>query len=100
MAVGKRLKDAGATHIMCINMEVGNTDPTTAAAAYPDGSGVTDHRSRDDDGSVDAKSRIAGAQKECDDRRHHRAAPPAPPPCSPRSTSWTQGTAEGHGDFR
>ena len=60
--VGKRLKDAGATHILCINMEVGNTDLDNRCRGVKDGSEVqetvlpvvmTD--------PVDAKSRIEGA---------------------------------------
>ena len=62
VAVGKKLQAAGATHIMCINMEVGNTDLDNRCRGVLDGSGVkqtivpvtmTD--------PVDAKSRIAGA---------------------------------------
>jgi simple sugar transport system substrate-binding protein len=62
VSVGKRLKEAGATHIMCINMEVGNTDLDNRCRGVKDGSGVdetvlpvtmTD--------PVDAKSRISGA---------------------------------------
>lgn len=62
VSVGERLKEAGATHIMCINMEVGNTDLDKRCRGVKDGSGVqqtilpvtlTD--------PVDAKSRISGA---------------------------------------
>src|SRR5690349_951194 len=62
VAVGQRFKAAGATHIMCINMEVGNTDLDNRCNGVKDGSGVkqtivpvtmTD--------PVDAKSRIASA---------------------------------------
>ncbi len=62
VAVGEKLKAAGATHIMCINMEVGNTDLDNRCRGVKDGSGVkqtivpvtvTD--------PVDAKSRIASA---------------------------------------
>jgi simple sugar transport system substrate-binding protein len=62
VAVGKRLKEAGGTNIMCINMEVGNTDLDNRCRGVKDGSGVkqlilpvtmTD--------PVDAKSRIEGA---------------------------------------
>ncbi len=61
VAVGERLKAAGATHIMCINMEVGNTDLDKRCKGVKDGSGVkqtilpvtmTD--------PIDAKSRISG----------------------------------------
>jgi simple sugar transport system substrate-binding protein len=60
--VGQKLKAAGATHIMCINMEVGNTDLDNRCRGVKDGSGVdetivpvvmTD--------PVDAKSRIEAA---------------------------------------
>lgn len=62
VSVGKRLKETGATHIMCINMEVGNTDLDNRCRGVKDGSGVeqtilpvtmTD--------PVDAKARIMGA---------------------------------------
>lgn len=62
VSVGKRLKDAGATHIMCINMEVGNTDLDNRCRGVKDGSGVNETVvpvTMTD--PVDAKSRIAGA---------------------------------------
>jgi simple sugar transport system substrate-binding protein len=61
VAVGKRLKDAGATHIMCINMEVGNTDLDNRCRGVKDGSGVNETVvpvTMTD--PTDAKSRIAG----------------------------------------
>jgi simple sugar transport system substrate-binding protein len=62
VAVGKRLKDAGATHILCINMEVGNTDLDNRCRGVKDGSGVNETVlpvTMTD--PVDAKARIAGA---------------------------------------
>lgn len=62
VAVGKRLKEAGATHIMCINMEVGNTDLDNRCRGVKDGSGVNETVvpvTMTD--PVDAKSRIAGS---------------------------------------
>jgi simple sugar transport system substrate-binding protein len=62
VAVGKKFKEAGATHIMCINMEVGNTDLDNRCRGVLDGSGVkqtilpttaTD--------PTDSKARISGA---------------------------------------
>jgi len=62
VAVGKKFKAAGATHIMCINMEVGNTDLDNRCRGVLDGSGVkqtilpttaTD--------PTDSKARISGA---------------------------------------
>ena len=62
VAVGKKFKAAGATHIMCINMEVGNTDLDNRCRGVTDGSGVkqtivpttaTD--------PTDSKARISGA---------------------------------------
>lgn len=60
--VGERLKAAGATHIMCINMEVGNTDLDNRCRGVADGSGVKETvvpvTIAD---PVDAKSRISSA---------------------------------------
>jgi len=60
--VGERFKAAGATHIMCINMEVGNTDLDNRCRGVADGSGVKETvvpvTIAD---PVDAKSRISGA---------------------------------------
>jgi simple sugar transport system substrate-binding protein len=66
VAVGQRFKAAGATHIMCINMEVGNTDLDNRCNGVKDGSGVklTVMPVTMSD-PVDAKSRIAaGLQKD------------------------------------
>lgn len=62
VAVGERLKAAGATHIMCINMEVGNTDLDNRCRGVKDGSGVNETVvpvTMTD--PVDAKSRIMAA---------------------------------------
>src|SRR5215475_7318500 len=55
VAVGQRFKAAGATHIMCINMEVGNTDLDNRC------SGVKETVLPVTMDPVDSKSRIAAA---------------------------------------
>jgi simple sugar transport system substrate-binding protein len=59
--VGKRLAAAGATHIMCINMEVGNTDLDNRCNGVKDGSGVKETVLPVTMDPVDSKSRIAAA---------------------------------------
>jgi simple sugar transport system substrate-binding protein len=62
VSVGEKLKAAGATHIMCINMEVGNTDLDNRCRGVKDGSGVNETIvpvTMTD--PVDAKSRIESA---------------------------------------
>ena len=61
VSVGKKLKAVGATHIMCINMEVGNTDLDNRCRGVKDGSGVKQTIlpvAMSD--PVDVKSRISG----------------------------------------
>ncbi|MFO1060912.1 MAG: sugar ABC transporter substrate-binding protein [Dongiaceae bacterium] len=59
--VGKRLAAAGATHIMCINMEVGNTDLDNRCNGVKDGSAVKETVLPVTMDPVDSKSRIAAA---------------------------------------
>ena len=61
VAVGQRFKAAGATHIMCINMEVGNTDLDNRCNGVKDGSGVKETVLPVTMDPVDSKSRIAAA---------------------------------------
>src|SRR5215475_6170807 len=64
VAVGQRFKAAGATHIMCINMEVGNTDLDNRSNGVKDGSGVTETGLPVTMDPVDSKSRIAASLQE------------------------------------
>ena len=59
VAVGQRFKATGATHIMCINMEVGNTDLDNRCNGVKDGSGVKETVLPVTMDPVDSKSRIA-----------------------------------------
>lgn len=61
LAVGRRLKAGGATHILCINQEVGNVDLDNRCRGVEDGSGarVTVLPVPTDPNEV--KSRVAGA---------------------------------------